>query len=70
MPIITDYYFYYYDITQKTITTATKLTKTTTAEIIRITTRDSLVLPGHTSYVQGVAWVVVVVVVVVVVAVV
>ena len=26
------------------------------AEIIRISSRDSLVIPGHTSYVQGVAW--------------
>lgn len=26
------------------------------AEIIRLNPRDSIVLPGHTSYVQGVAW--------------
>lgn len=26
------------------------------AEVIRIATRDSLFLPGHTSYVQGVTW--------------
>lgn len=25
-------------------------------EVIRIATRDSLLLPGHTSYVQGIAW--------------
>jgi chromatin assembly factor 1 subunit B len=25
-------------------------------EILRITTRDSLLLSGHTSYVQGVSW--------------
>ncbi|KAJ1437635.1 WD40-repeat-containing domain protein [Ochromonadaceae sp. CCMP2298] len=26
------------------------------AEIIRVSTRDSLLLPGHSSYIQGVAW--------------
>ena len=26
------------------------------AEIIRLATRDSLMLPGHISYIQGVAW--------------
>lgn len=26
------------------------------AEILRVTTRDSVLLPGHCSYIQGVAW--------------